>query len=99
MKVFKDPDFKEELNELNLGRVDAGFSKEFTFYLLNESGAKLENIKFLINHPEISLVKVPSTMNESGKDTLILKWSPTITLKEALKTNFTIEQEELYEPK
>ena len=71
----------------------------FTFYLLNESEAKLSEIKVLIDHPEIKVTKCPKEMVESSKDILEIKWSPSITLKKPLKVSFVIEDEALYEPK
>lgn len=96
MKIFKDPDLKEEVKILDLGIVPAGESKEFTYYLLNDISALLVELKFQVEHEEVEIIKSPTKMEYLAKSELVLKWSPSVTVKQGLKTSLKVCGKELY---
>ena len=96
MKLYKDKNCKEEIIELNLGIVEAGESKEFIFYVKNDIEANLKELSFLINHKEVKIIKSPTNMEIGEIAELIIKWSPSVTLKEGLKTLIEIKGKELW---
>jgi len=99
MKIFKDASLKEELNKiLDLGTVLAGDNKEYEFFILNDSEGELVDLNFSFNNDEVTVISFPSSLksNETGK--LVIKWSPSITIKKGLKTDLNIKGFEIYSP-
>lgn len=48
MKIFKDPELKEEISSIHFGKVEAGKTKKITIYLYNDSDAILSNLEYKI---------------------------------------------------
>lgn len=96
MKLYKDSSLKEEIGDLDLGIVEAGSKKEYTFYVYNELKANLIEIEFAVNHKEIKILKAPENLESLKSDKLIIEWSPSVTLKEGLKTQLLISTKELW---
>lgn len=96
MKIYKDSSLKEEIKTLDLGVVDAGTTKEFSFYVLNDTVAKLENIVFDINNTEVAIKIAPSELKANSSGELVVAWSPSITLKKGLKTILNVKANEIY---
>jgi hypothetical protein len=81
---------------IDLGIVEAGKSKEYTYYLYNDIADEIVDISMEIEHPEVEVVKVPSNLGVKGKDSLTIRWSPSLTVKKGLKVAFKIKATELY---
>ena len=81
---------------IDLGIVEAGKSKKYTFYLYNDAADEVVDIKLDVEHSEVEVVKIPSNLGVKGKDTLEIKWSPSLTVKKGLKVTFKIKATELY---
>lgn len=97
MKIYKDPQLKEETAVLDFGIVLAGEKKEYTFYILNDSfSAILQNLSFKISHPEIKIVESPKELGKQESGKITIEWVPTITLKAPLRTKMEIDGFELY---
>lgn len=97
MEIYKDKTLKEKIdNTLDLGRVKAGESKIFSYYIYNETGAIVEDIKFNIPNDEVEISSAPVMLNPRSGEKLILKWTPSITLKRGLKTLLKIKAAELW---
>ena len=60
MKIFADPELKKELKILDLGIVQAGDSKDYTFYVHNDFVADLKELKFTNNNEEIKILSNPN---------------------------------------
>lgn len=86
MKIFKDAEMTTEVANLDFGTVDAGTTKQFTFFAYNEQKCEVQNLQFIFANKELTLVSAPSTLKELEKAELIVEWSPSITLKQGLKT-------------
>jgi len=97
MKIFSDKDLKSEVTELNLGIVEAGESKDFTFYVKNDSNAELKNLNFAIEHKEVTMLEFPKSLIKYASAELKIKWFPSVTLKEGLKAKLLISGLELWE--
>ena len=92
IKIFKDKQLKEDVTEeLNLGIVEAGESKEFTFYAKNDYKADLINLNFSIEHKEVKILEAPKTLQADEVGELKIKWTPSVTLEEGLKTKINIK--------
>ena len=96
IKIFIDKELTKEIEELDLGTVQAGDLKRYTFYIKNISNAELRDLKFSANHQEVSMVLVPQELLINEAKQLIIEWKPSITLKESLKTKLNIKGFELY---
>lgn len=86
----------KEIKTLDLGVVEAGKSKEFEYVLYNDSEVDVIDIKVDVDNKEVEVIKVPEKMYIKGKDSLILKWSPSLTIKKGLHTILKLTIVELY---
>lgn len=81
---------------LNLGIVEAGTSKEFRYFVYNDTEAELIDIEVFIDHKEIIILRHPKRIFAGEKAELKIKWSPSLTLKKGLKTSIQINGSEIY---
>ena len=96
MKIYKDQKHTQEVKVLNLGIVPAGEEREFVYYVLNDTEATLTKLAFKVPHSEVEVVKSPQVMQRRETAELILKWCPSITLKQGLKTIIEVDGKELW---
>lgn len=96
MKIYKDKDLTHEVSILDLGILEAGETKKYTFWVYNNSNAYLRAIKFFVDHDEVEVVEAPEDLSAQAVGELVIKWSPQITLKEGLKASLKISAKELW---
>jgi hypothetical protein len=96
MKIYKDKELKNEVTTLDFGIVLAGESRQYEFYLLNDSEAILQSLSFKISHLEIKILETPKELSQKETGKIIIEWSPAITLKAPLKAKLEIDGFELY---
>lgn len=96
MKLFQDADLKYEIDLLDLGRLPAGETKQYVFYVSNDSAAILEDLVFSVEHEEAKVIKAPTEMPIRAVSELVIEWSPSVTLKEGLKTRLIITGKEIW---
>ena len=96
MQIFSDPELTNQIIDLDLGIVDAGTSKNFVFYLHNETDAQLVDIVIKCNHPEVSVVRSPTTLEAKGSAAFEVTWSPEVTVKQGLHTEVSLSAHELW---
>lgn len=96
MKLFLDKELTNPVNNVDLGIVMAGETKEFTFYVLNESKAELQNINFETSHKEVDIIHSPKDLKSLESAKLVMAWSPSVTLKQGLKTVLKVQATELW---
>ena len=96
MKIFKDSSLKEEVTTLDLGIVQAGSSKQFEFYIYNDTEADLMELNFSIDNNEIKIISTFKELGSKKSDKLIIEWSPSITIKKGLSTKLNINGLELW---
>jgi autonomous glycyl radical cofactor GrcA len=94
MKITDDKGM--ELVEIDLGIVDVGKEKEYTFYLNNDSDAELKNIVLKPDYEEVVVVSAPNQIQPNSTEAFIIKWAPTLKLKQGLKTTVNITATELW---
>ena len=94
MKILNNE--KEVVSELNLGIVSAGESKQFTFYVENDSNARLINLAFTVEHKEVSVIEFSEVIEAMETKKLVLEWKPSINLKQGLKTSLKVAGSELW---
>ena len=96
MKLYKNKELTEEITILDLGIVEAGEVKEYTFYIKNDTDAEVKKLNFSVENKEVSIVKSPEILPKKESAELKIKWSPSITLKQGLKAELKITGIELY---
>jgi len=98
IKVYTDKKLTNEIEDdtFDFGIVEAGETKQFHFWILNDSDAYLKNLDFIIEHREVKVIKYPIELLANSNEELILEWSPSITLKEGLKARLRIRGIELW---
>lgn len=98
MKIYKDKNLTKELegNIFDLGIVPAGESKEYNFWVLNESPSHLIDLKFIVEHDEVKILKYPKELHSNSVGELVIKWSPSVTLKQGLETKVRVTGKELW---
>lgn len=86
----------KEISSLDLGILEAGTSKTYEFYLLNDSEAEVVDVKLEIANKEVSILSYPQKMSAGSKELFTIKWSPTLTIKKGLQTLIKVNATELY---
>ena len=98
MKIYTDKEMKNEVDTLNLQTVLAGESKTVEFYVYNELEVRVEELAFIINNPEVTIMNSPKTLQPKELGTLQINWHPKVNVKKGLKTELQIKGFEVYEP-
>ena len=96
MKIYSDIELKNEVEKLDLGIVKAGETKRFIFWVENDTSAHFKEMKFIVNHKEVKIIESPKELPSFASAKLILEWSPSVTLKEGLKTTLKVKRTELW---
>ena len=86
----------KEITTLDFGIVEAGQSKIFEYFLYNNSGAEVSNIKVEIINKEVEILGYLKELHPLEKGLLRIRWSPSIKLKQGLKSLIKISGTELY---
>jgi|WetSurSiteA1Bulk_404760.scaffolds.fasta_scaffold39260_3 hypothetical protein len=98
MKIFKDAQLTEEVQTLDFGIVDAGDTKEFTYYLYNDSPGDVVQLKAELSNKEVLVIKTPSdTLKSKASTPIVFSWTPPITIKKGLKSEIKLKYYELYQ--
>ena len=96
MKIFKDKALKEEVTIFDFGIVSAGESKTVEYFMKNETEATVVDLKCSIANQDVKILTSPTKLDSGETSSLILKWSPAVTLRKGLKTEFHISGTEIY---
>lgn len=96
MKLYKDKELTQIVESLDLGVLEAGKTKQYVYFIYNDTPAELTKIKIEVSHKEVKIVNPIEYLKPNGIGSLVLEWSPSITLKEGLKTELNISASEIY---
>lgn len=96
MRIYKDKDLKEEAENLDLGTLIAGESKNFIFYVYNELNVDVEDLEFSTGNEEVYITSAPKKLDKQTASELHLTWTPSVTVKKALKTELRVKGYEIY---
>ncbi len=103
MRIYTDKLLTQELGDktFDLGIVEAGEVKQFTYWVENDSKLFIKEIKFLVtilNNPlnpedkdELFVIEAPENLIPFESKKLIFEWRPSITLEESLQAIVNIE--------
>lgn len=99
MKIFKDQELKHEVEEeLDLGIVDAGKSKTYEYYIVNETDNDLVDLTVSTVSNELEVIQHPTQIKAHESVKISLKWTPLITIKKGLKTSLMFKASEIVKP-
>ena len=98
IKIYIDKELTKEIKDktFDLGIVPAGETKQFEFWVLNDSRAHLRMLEFIAEHREVKVIEFPIELKPNEHAKLVLEWTPSITLKEGLKAVLRIRGIELW---
>ena len=101
MKLYKDEKLTEEISsELNLGRVEVGSTQNYVYWIHNDSNAFVESIKLtldnVVDSEEVLIVSKPETLKANEKSKIELAWTPTLKLKQGLRTQLKVSGIQVY---
>lgn len=90
--IFEDKELTKPVDDpINLGKLKAGETKQFTFYIFNASVYPYEELDFILDHKEVKIISFPTEMQEKTSEIIILEWKPSVDIKRGLKTSLKIE--------
>ena len=95
MKI-QTKDGKDLGDTIPLGIVEAGKQKEFEFIIFNNTSAETTDIKIEIAHKEIEILDYPKELKANNSGILKIRWNPSLTIKQGLKTTVKLTASELY---
>lgn len=95
MNIFEDKQLTREVLTLDLGDGEVGIEKEYTFYVYNsEFNVELLKIEFIIDSPEVKIVKQPESLKPREVKELVISWTPILIARIGLNIPFSIKVKE-----
>lgn len=97
MKIFKDQHLNEAVQgTLDLGIVNAGEAKRFTYFVHNNTEGYYRQLKFRALNEEVKVLNAPESLDPGEKGAVVLEWKPSVTIRKGLETQLVYEGEILY---
>jgi len=97
MKIYTDSELKTELKTIDFGIVKVGETQINTYYLFNDSGTEVRDIKVSIdNQKEVSVQMTQTSLPTKGSTPFTLTYTPTLEIKKGLNTQLQITANEIY---
>lgn len=91
-KIYTDEALQNPVDDpINLGKLKAGETKQFTFYVYNSSVNPYEELEFTVDHKEVEVISSPTEMTEKASKAIVLEWKPSVDIKRGLKTSLKIQ--------
>jgi hypothetical protein len=90
-QLYSDKQLTEKVSDpINLGKVKAGETKTYTFYVYNASVYPYEELNFSVDHDEVAILSFPVELQEKSSAEVVLEWKPSVDIKRGLKTTLKI---------
>jgi len=99
MKLFADQELTKEVPPetiIDWGIVPAGETREYTFYLQNDTISKVVEIQVELPHKELFILQSPMELNPYDHGELRIQWKCAVDIKQGLKTPLAIAFKEIY---
>lgn len=91
-QIFEDKELTKPIEApLDLGKLKAGETKEYTYYVFNSSMNPYEELEFSVDHKEVQVLEAPKDMEEKSSAKIVLEWKPSVDIKRGLKTSLKIQ--------
>ena len=86
----------KNIEKVDLGIVEAGKNKDYTFQVANETSAEVIDIKVEVTDKEVKVLDFSKTIEPNSKGFIKLNWSPSVTVKKGLQTVIKLTGTELW---
>lgn len=98
LKFYKDKGLVNEIEDdtFDLGLIDAGDTKQFSFWVYNPSNAVYEDLDFIIEDSETKVLSAPKTMYPKETKELLITCTPDVTIEEPVKTQIRVKGREIW---
>lgn len=83
---------------ISLGKLKAGETKTYTFYIYNSSVFPHEEMKYEFDKNDITVIEAPKELLEKRSAKFIIKWKPKVDIEVALKTTLDIDSYRVISP-
>jgi hypothetical protein len=105
VKIFREQDLKDEVENktIDLGIVDVGDSKEFEYWILNDTKDELKFLKYVLKKidretgivtneisEEAMVEEAPTEMLPHDSSLLIIRYTPEISIDQGLRVQLHI---------
>jgi len=91
MKIYKEKELKTPIDTLDLGKVLAGETKKYTFFVYNESTNNLINLEYSIDSSEIKIISSPKELKSKEQGLLEIEFISSVTLKEPKRVKLEVK--------
>lgn len=106
MKIFLDEDLKNEVENktMDLGIIDVGDSKEFKYWILNDTKDELRRLNYKLRKidrktgivtdeisEEARIIEAPEEMKPHDSAVLIVEYTPEISIDEGLRVQLHVK--------
>lgn len=88
MKLFYDQELTKEVppdSVIDWGVVPAGETRDYTFYLHNDTAGYVLNLEVALDHPELFVLQAPAELASFETKELRIQWQCSVDLKQGLK--------------
>jgi hypothetical protein len=76
---------------IELGKLKAGETKKYKYYIYNSSVFPYEEIKYEFDANDVKVLKAPSELSEKGSTEFVIEWKPKVDVEKGLKTTLEID--------
>ena len=85
---------------IDFGVVEAGMEQTKTIWIYNDTDAELQDITVEPTEdiPHLTVIGKPNMVMPMNHSTIVLRWSPPVDFRRALKATVKINAKELYKP-
>ena len=91
-QIFEDKGLTKPIESpLDLGKLKAGETKTYEYYVFNSSVHPYEELEFTVDHKEVKVLLSPTELEEKSSGKIVLEWKPSIDIKRGLKTSLKIQ--------
>lgn len=91
-KIYLDKALQIPAEEpIELGKLKAGETKKYTYYIYNSSVFPYEEIKYDFNVNDVKVIEAPKELLEKQSAKFVIEWKPKVDVEKGLKTILDID--------
>ena len=91
---------QKEVANIDFGIVEVGHTKSVEYFLLNDDGTFIDNIKMNLKDPkqvkEVSISSYDTSLGVDKTTSFTIAWTPTLKVKEGLKVELEVAYRRLF---
>ena len=91
-KLFLDKELQIPAGDpIELGKLKAGETKKYKYYIYNSSVFPYEELKYDFNVANVKVLQAPDELLEKRSAEFIIEWKPKVDVEKGLKTTLEID--------